>query len=98
MLEKHLGYSFAYQAGIEKQLIINKEETQFLLMAVGWHKGLYTHYVVFHIELKEEKVWLHENRTDSNIANELVIAGIPAEKIVLHFVETYLRPESGYGV
>ena len=77
---------------------MNESATQFVLITVGWQDGVYTHYVVFHIECKGDKVWLHENRTDSDIAAELVEAGIPKSQIVLGFVELWARPASGYAL
>jgi hypothetical protein len=52
---------------LQLQLIVSESATQFVLIKVGWQDGVYTHYVVFHIERKRDKVWLHENRTDSDI-------------------------------
>jgi hypothetical protein len=40
------------------------------------------HYTVFHFEIKGNKVWVHENRTDVNIDEELVDAGIALKDIV----------------
>lgn len=81
---------------VEQQLIINPDKTQFLLVAVGWHNDIYTHYVVFHLQIRDNKVWLHENRTDVDIAQELVDNGIPKSSIILGFVEALLRVDSGY--
>ncbi|MDZ7876160.1 MAG: element excision factor XisI family protein [Saprospiraceae bacterium] len=45
-------------------------------------KDRHVHYTVFHFEIKGNKVWVHENRTDVNIEGELVDAGISLKDIL----------------
>jgi hypothetical protein len=52
------------------------------LQRIGWYEDRHVHYKVFHFEIKGNKVWVHENRTDVNIDEELVEAGIALKDIV----------------
>ncbi|MBC8141985.1 MAG: XisI protein [Armatimonadetes bacterium] len=54
------------------------------------------HRVWLHIELHGGKFWIHEDNTEIGIANCLVAAGVPKERIVLAFHKPILRTESGF--
>ena len=78
--------------------IINKEETAFILVKAGWFKKEFTHGVVFHFEIKNDKVWLYQNSTDIDIGINLVEQGIPKSDIVLAFVSKLERTSEGYAL
>lgn len=84
--------------GLEAKVIINRAGGHYQLLNLGWRKDDYHFYVIFHFEVKNNKIWLQENRTDVLIAKELVDKGIPKEYIVLGLQEPELRAESGYAV
>ena len=81
---------------LERQLVVSKGETEFLLLSYGWHKKRYRHNIVFHLEIKHRKVWIHQDNTDVGIATKLVEGGIPAKDIVLGFLPAYAREMSGF--
>ena len=55
---------------------------------MGWKGYEYIHHVSFHLEIKNDgKGWIHENRTDILIENELVEAGIDAKDIIAGMIE-----------
>jgi hypothetical protein len=53
---------------------------------------------VFHVDIKDGKVWIQEDVTDLPLVLKLEQAGIPKEDIVLAFHARYKRALSGYGV
>ena len=79
--------------GIEFQLIVDKEKYQFILLALGWKEDEYVHDWLFHIQIKDEQVWIHEDQTGAGIAKVLKESGIPASDLILGFVEPYLRED-----
>lgn len=81
---------------LERQVIINKDQTEFLLLSKGWHKKHYRHNLIFHIEIKDQQVWVHADKTDVGIASKFVENGIPAQDIVLGFLPEYARKLSGF--
>ena len=83
---------------IKAQAICDYENNHFQLLNVGWQKGKYYFYPVFHFDIRDGKVWLQENRTDILIAQELVDRGIPKEDIVLGLHPPEARPLTGYAV
>lgn len=64
-------------------LTTDKAEQHFILTKFGWNKGKFTHYVLFHIELKTDgQIWVYENRSDVPIEERLVKEGIPKADII----------------
>jgi hypothetical protein len=53
---------------------------------------------MFHLQIKNNKIWIHEDRTDFDIAGRLVDAGIPKSDIVLGFVEPLVRETEGFAM
>jgi hypothetical protein len=62
------------------------EQGQFLLLDEGWDEYRRIHRVWAHVELREDKIWIHEDGTEEGIANLLVAAGMPCDRIVLAFL------------
>jgi len=83
---------------IETQILADNERHHYQLQRVGWNGEKYLHYCVFHFDIKNEKIWIQENRTDTDIAEELVQKGIPKSDIVLGLQPPYARAYTGYAV
>ncbi|USR93219.1 XisI protein [Phormidium yuhuli AB48] len=45
-----------------------------------------------------DKVWIHQDGLEDGIADELLNAGIPQDKIVLGFHHPDLRPYTGFAI
>ncbi|MBD1856937.1 MULTISPECIES: XisI protein [Leptolyngbya] len=83
---------------VEVQLILDAERDHYQWMNVGW-RGLNRIYrCVMHIDIKNEKIWIQQNLTDQNPAEELIKMGVPREDIVLGLQPPYKRPYTDYGV
>jgi hypothetical protein len=83
---------------IEAKLVFDYERNSFQLLNTGWRNGEYYFYVVFHLDIKNDKVWLNENRTDMLVAQMLVEQGIPKTDIVLGLQPPQTRALSGYAL
>lgn len=70
---------------VRNQIVVDNENHHYQLVRVGWHEGKRIHYIVFHIDIIEGKVWIQQNRTDLPIVEELAALGIPEADIVLGF-------------
>ncbi len=53
---------------------------------------------MMHLDIKDDKIWIQQNMTDVNLAQELLEMGIDKEDIVLGLQLPYKRPYTGYGV
>ena len=77
--------------GLENRIIADTGRNNFVMLSFGWQNAeTYTHLLCFHIEIKDDKVWIHENNTDVMIAVDLIEKGVSPEDIVLGFVEPYV--------
>jgi len=71
------------------QLVIDEARKQFILLAMGWHKNEYIHDWIFHIELKNEQIWVHEDLSDPGIKLALLEKDVPESDIVLAYLPIY---------
>lgn len=84
---------------VDNQVIADFERNHFLLVSVGWNKGVFRHSIIFHFDIKPDgKIWLIANWTDVLIAEELLTMGIERMDIVVGFQPEELRPYSGFAV
>ncbi|MBO3461520.1 MAG: XisI protein [Aetokthonos hydrillicola CCALA 1050] len=67
-------------------------------MNVGWEGLKRVYRCIIHFDIKNGKIWLQQNLTDQNPAEELVAMGVPREDIVLGLQPTYKRQYTDYGV
>ena len=63
--------------------IFDRERGHFLLMDEGWKGYERIHSVWLHIELRDGKFYVHEDGTEQGVANLLLAAGVPHQRIVL---------------
>ena len=82
---------------IEMETIFDDRQDHYQLMAVGWDKRRRVHGCVIHIDIKDGKVWLQHDSTDTVIAQQLVELGIPKEDIVIGFQPEHGRKYTGFG-
>lgn len=83
-------------AELEEQLLIDTERDHYQILTLGWDESRRVYYPVFHIDIKNGKVWVQEDATDYDIVGEMEKQGIPKSDIVLAFHAPYKRPYTGY--
>jgi len=97
LLFKH-SQSKSRNEDVENELFFDPVRDRYQLMRVGW-KGLERiYYTVLHFDIKDEKIWLQHNATDTDIGQELLEIGVAKEDIILGLHPPYKRPYTGYGV
>ncbi len=82
---------------VEVQLIFDTERDHYQWMNVGWQQFTRIYRCVMHFDIKDGKIWLQQNLTDRNPAEELVEMGVPREDIVLGLQPPYKRQYTEYG-
>lgn len=55
--------------------------------ALGWERGQRVYCPVFHLDIKDGKIWVQEDATDFDLVGELERRGVPRTDIVLGFQE-----------
>ncbi len=77
---------------VKKETVFDEINDRYLLIAFGREadKRRY-HGIIAHIEIIDEKIWIQYDGIEYGLANELVDAGIPKDKIVLGFKSPEMR-------
>ena len=83
---------------IENIPIFDETHDRYQLVSMGWEGKKRVYGCVMHIDIKADKVWLQNDNTDANIAQELVMKGIPQTQIVLGFQPEHYRSYTGFAV
>lgn len=91
--------SIPYSRGdIKSKLIISNDGNNYLVISVGWQNKKRVHGCIIHLEIIDNKIWIHRDGTEYGIANELLDAGISKDKIVLGFHPADIRPYTEFAV
>jgi hypothetical protein len=92
-------YSTRFPLGTDRNLCaFDRKRGQFVLLREGWQENRHRHFTLIHIELRDGKFWIHRDGTEYGIANDLVEAGIPKQRIVLAFQHPYRRERGEFAV
>lgn len=83
---------------VEVELIFDTERDHYQWMNVGWEDLNRVYRTVIHFDIKDGKIWLQQNLTEENPAEDLVKMGVSREDIVLGLHPPYKRPYTDYGV
>lgn len=78
-------------SNIETEVIKDLNGQHFQLIRLGWNDDKYVYFTAFHIDIKNEKIWVRINNTEEMIADELIKRGIEKSEIVLAFHPPSLR-------
>lgn len=77
---------------IQNETIFDRNADRYLVMSVGWDRKERIHGALIHIDIIDGKIWIQRDGTEHGIANDLVAAGIPKNRIVLGFHAPSVRP------
>ncbi|MFN0035042.1 MAG: XisI protein [Saprospiraceae bacterium] len=80
---------------VEYQLVCDTIRQHYQLQKVGWRGDRYIHQTILHFDIRGDKVWVQENRTETEVGDELVKLGIPKDDIVLGLQPPELRKFTG---
>ncbi|MBD2437039.1 XisI protein [Nostoc sp. FACHB-110] len=97
LLTKH-SQSKSKHEEIENQLLFDTAHDHYQLMRIGWNGLNRVYHSVIHFDIKNGKIWIQQNMTDVDLAQELLEMGVPKEDIVFGLQPPYKRPYTGYGV
>lgn len=83
---------------IRTEVIFDEANDHYALMQSGWAGIHRIHGSVLHIDIRDDKVWIEHDGTEDGVAEELVAAGIPRDRIVLAYKHPEIRPHTGFAV
>lgn len=87
-----------YYGDLKHKLIISDNYKDYLLFTLGWENDVKVHGCLVHLEIIEDKIWIHRDGLEDGIANDLVRAGIPKSQIVLAFHPPEIRHYTEFAV
>ncbi len=82
----------------EEQLILDSERDHYQILTIGWENGKRVYYPIFHLDIRNGKIWVQEDATDFDLVGQLERRGVAKTDIVLGFQPPYKRALSGYAV
>lgn len=97
LLENH-SQDFPANDYIETALCFDTKRDRYQLMRIGWQDLKRIYHTVLHFDIKDGKIWLQQNTTDIDVAEELIEMGIPKQDIILAIHPPYKWAYTGYGV
>ncbi len=83
---------------IELQMVFDRDRDHYQLVSVGWNNDERINGSILHFDIKDNKIWIQHDGTESGVAEELTAMGIPKENIVLAFYPDYMRQHTGFAV
>lgn len=93
-------YALAFSDGqVETQLVFDEVHDHYQLVDVGWRNEFDRVYgAIVHVDIRDGKIWVQRDMTESGVANELVERGISKDEIVLGFQAPFKRPYTEFAV
>ena len=83
-------------SGVAYKVISDDALGQYQLLVMGWQQRKRIYHVLFHLEILNGKIWIHEDNTEDSMAEMLVEHGISSKDIVLGYFSAYQRQHSGF--
>ncbi len=83
---------------VDVELVFDTESDRYLLVNAGWREHRRVYGSVIHIDVKDGKIWIQHDGTESGVANDLVELGIPKQDIILAYYPEYHRQHTDFGV
>jgi hypothetical protein len=96
ILAERARHPYVNNGDYERELVIDRENDRYLLITIGWEGERRVYYTVYHVDIREGKLWIQHDATDRAIASDLAAAGVPKEHIVLAFYPEEARCQSEF--
>lgn len=86
------------QGDVQLQAFFDRERDHYLLLLIGWEGVRRVHGCLVHVDIIDGKFWIQRDGTEYSIAQELLDAGVPRDRIVLAFRSLEKRRLTGFAV
>ncbi len=97
ILKEYADIPYRYQDR-EHKLVVSDDKKDYLLMTIGWENDVKVHGCVVHLEIIDNKIWIHRDGLEDGIASDLLRTGIPKSEIVLAFHPPDVRKFTEFAV
>ncbi len=86
------------QGTYEYEVVADRDGDHYLVMSQGWEGRRRSHACIIHLDIIDGKIWIQHDGTEYGIAEDLLKAGVPKDKIVLGFKSSALRKYTEFAV
>ena len=83
---------------VRLQTVFDRDQNHYLLILIGWEGVRRIHGCLVHVDIIDGKFWIQRDRTEYGIAQELLDAGVPRDRIVLAFRSLEMRRLTDFAV
>ncbi len=97
ILTEHTKIPYSH-GDIQFETVFDRDSDRYLLMILGRYNKRYEHGCLIHIDIIDGKIWIQRDGTEIGVANELVEAGVPKDRIVLGFKSPERRKDTEFAV
>jgi hypothetical protein len=77
---------------IETLAVCDETAGHYMLIEIGWQPPRRIYNVIFHLRIRDDKIWIEQDWTEQGVARELLEAGVPPDRIELGFQPPEIRP------
>ena len=89
---------FPEVVNLKAKTVFDESSDIYMVLVEGWQGVKRMHGCLVHVEINDGKIWIQQDGTENGMANELLVAGIPKDRIVLAFKAPQTRAHSGFAV
>jgi hypothetical protein len=89
---------FPEVVNLKSKTVFDESSNIYMVLVEGWQDVKRLHGCLVHVEISDGKIWIQQDGTENGVANELLAAGIPKDRIVLAFKSPQSRVHSGFAV
>lgn len=97
VLAEHSKFQSSY-GEIETFPVFDTERDHYQVVSVGWENRRRVYGCLIHVDIKEDKIWIQHDGTETGVANELVELGVAKQDIVLGYHAPYARQYTEFAV
>ena len=83
---------------IALELVFDEKRDHYQIIGIGWNQQERIYGCMMHFNIKGGKIWIEENTTEADIAEELVEMGVPKQDIVIGFNTPKMRQLTEFAV
>jgi hypothetical protein len=81
---------------VKYEFVFDTANNQYQVYMQGWRGNQRLYGTLIHIAIRNDLVWLEENNTEIEVAEQLMGFGVPKDKIVLSFHPPTHRAVEGF--
>ncbi|NEO82991.1 MAG: XisI protein [Spirulina sp. SIO3F2] len=91
-------HPYGHSDDVDTLVICDTEHDHYQLSYIGWEGQQRIFNLILHFDIKDGKIWIQHNGTETAIAQVLVEKGVEQSDIVIGFHSPFKRQFNGYAV